>query len=491
MALPLSVIKKYMMLKRVLILITIFFGFCAKNQAQNIRIILGPDEIALNQAFTITVEVQNDRIKSIDNFPEINGFNKVSQSSSSSTNIINGKYSTTQSIIQNYVPINEGTIVIKPFMITVNDKPINSPGKRVIVGPARQQQRRYDPFSYDPFEEFFGKRQPQEFIEIKDDAFLALTIDKDEVYIGEGFTATLGLYISASNQADLDWPTDISEQLADIKKKITPSNCWEENFKITNLNRKSVEINNKRYGHYKLFQASFFPLNNETINFPSISLNMIKYKVAKNPSYFGRSRQADTKVFTTKPMTVTVKELPPHPLRDQVPVGKYYLGEEISHETLNTGQSFTYQFTVQGEGNISAIDNPTVLESADFDFYPPNIRQNINRSNNKVRGSKTFNYYAIPKEPGEFNLGDYISLIYFDPYEEAYDTLKSNFKVVVTGESKKNISISSNDLGSFYNLIDIENNKLERINNESIVKLIANIFIIVLILLTIFFIIKK
>ncbi|MCK5700472.1 MAG: BatD family protein, partial [Cyclobacteriaceae bacterium] len=368
----------------------------------------------------------------------------IGQSTSSSTNIVDGKYSTTQSVIQNYVPAQEGTIVIKPFTIVVNDKPIKSPGKRVTIGPALQQQRKYDPFSYDPFEEFFGRRKPQEFIEIKDNAFLALTIDKNEVFIGEGFTATLGLYISASEQAEFGWPNDISEQVADIKKKITPANCWEENFRITDLDDESVEINNKRYRHYKLFQASFFPLNDEPIHFPAISLDMIKYKVAKNPSFFGKTRQADAKVFTTKPKTVTIKELPPHPLRDQVPVGKYFLSEEISSNELVTGQSFTYHFTVQGEGNISAIDNPTVVESDNFDFYTPNIRQNINRSNNKVRGSKSFNYYGIPNEPGEFELGNIFSLVYFDPYEEKYDTLKSDIKVVVTGESKKNVSISSN-----------------------------------------------
>ena len=269
--------------KHILIFITILFGFCAKNQAQNIRIILGPDKIALNQTFTITVEVQNDRIKSIDNFPELPGFNRVGQSTSSSTNIINGQYSTTQSIIQNFVPTKEGTVTISPFIITVNDQPIKSPGKRVTIGPPVQQKRRYDPFSYDPFEEFFGKRQPQEFIEIKDDAFLAFTVDKSEVFVGEGFTGTLGFYISASDHAEFGWPEDISEQLAKIKKKITPSNCWEENFKITRLNHENVEINNKRYRRFKLIQASFFPLNNETISFPSISLNMIKYKVAKNP----------------------------------------------------------------------------------------------------------------------------------------------------------------------------------------------------------------
>ena len=477
--------------KNTLILITILFGFCAEIYGQNVRIILGPDKIALNQAFTITVEVQNDRIRNIDKFPEIPGFDRVGQSSSSSTNIINGQYSSTYSIIQNYIPTEEGTIVIKPFSIEVDGKSIKSPGKRVTVGPAVQQQRRYDPFSYDPFEEFFGRRQPQEYIDVKEDAFLALTVDKEEVYVGEGFTVTLGLYVSATNQATLDWPTDLSEQLAEIKKDITPANCWEENFKITNLAREPVEINNKRYGHYKLFQASFFPLNTDPINFPSVPLNMIKYKVAKNPSFFGRSSKADSKLFKTSPKKVAVKELPDHPLKDKVPVGKYFLDEEISEESLSTGQSFTYQFTVQGEGNISAIDVPNVVESADFDFYPPNIRQNINRSNNKVRGSKNFNYYAIPNEPGEFDLKDYVSLVYFDPYEEKYDTLQSNISVTVTGESKKNVSISSNDLGTFYNTIDIENNKLENLNQGGLVRMIANIIILILLAVTVYFVFKK
>ena len=476
--------------KRILILITLLFGFCANIYAQNIRIILGPDNIALNQAFTITIEVQNDRIKNYDNFPEIVGLNMVGQSNSSSTNIINGQYSTTQSITQNYVPIEEGVVTIKPFTITINDQAIKSPGKRVTVGPAIQQKK-YDPFSYDPFEEFFGRRQPQEFIEVKDDAFLALTVDKDQVFVGEGVTVTIGLYVSASSQSTLEWPPDLSEQLAEIKNKITPANCWEENFKITTLNREGVEVNNKRYNQYKLFQATFFPLNDESINIPAISLNMIKYKVAKDPSFFGRTRQADNKAFTTKPKTVIVKQLPPHPLKDKVPVGKYFLSEEISSEALTTGQSFTYQFSLQGEGNISAIDVPIVKESGNFDFYSPNIRQEIITSNNKVRGTKNFNYYAIPNEPGEFKLGDYISMIYFDPYEQKYDTLKSHFDLNVTGESKKNVSISSNDLGSFYDNIDIEDNGLENINQEGIVKIIANIIIVVMMGLTIFFIFRK
>jgi hypothetical protein len=44
---------------------------------QQVQITLGPDEIGENQAWTITVTVQNDRLKSYDNFPEIKGFVSV------------------------------------------------------------------------------------------------------------------------------------------------------------------------------------------------------------------------------------------------------------------------------------------------------------------------------------------------------------------------------------------------------------------------------
>ncbi|MEQ8810189.1 MAG: hypothetical protein RIE59_14045 [Imperialibacter sp.] len=42
-----------------------------KSYSQEISVDLGPSEMALNQYFTITVTVQNDRLRSYDEFPEI------------------------------------------------------------------------------------------------------------------------------------------------------------------------------------------------------------------------------------------------------------------------------------------------------------------------------------------------------------------------------------------------------------------------------------
>ncbi len=478
-------------MKRLIIAILLFIGIQNISFAQEINVKLGPNEIALNQYWTITVDVQNDRLREYDGFPEIPGFEKSGISSSSSMNIINGQVTSTQSVIQNYVPTREGVFTVSPFTLVINGNEVRSQGKTVRVGPAREQQRQqYDPFNYDPFEDFFGNKRNTEYLEVADDAFLALSIDKDEVYVGEGFTATLAFYVSDQNRARLSF-YETGKQVAEIIKQIRPKNCWEENFNIDKIDGERVTINNKMHTRYKIFQATFYPLNDEPVEFPSVDLKMIKYKEAKNPSFFSSNRQEDFKTYASKAKTVKVNPLPPHPLREGVAVGKYSLKEDISGKELKTGESFNYDFTILGEGNISAIRNPSIKNSNNFDFYSPNTQQRIRRSNERVRGSKSFSYYAIPNEPGEFNLGDYVNWIYFDPDLKVYDTLKSEISVNVTGESKRNEFISSTDLGSFYDLIDIEDNTIQNGDRDFLLKLVTNIILAVILVLTLIIIFKK
>ncbi len=460
--------------------------------AQNVQVILGPDEIGENQTWTITITVQNDRLKSYDNFPEITGFRKRGQSSQSTTNIVNGQVSSSQSVIMTYLPEKQGTFTIPSFTLKVNDKPVNVTGKKVKVGPPLQQQQR------DPFKNFFDRSADDffdsgdtEFVDIKEDAFLALTTSKDEVYVGEGFNTTLSFFVSQNNRAPLQF-YELGKQLADILKKIKPGTCWEENFNIENIEGENVKIGGKDYTQYKVYQATYFPLNAEPIDFPSVGLEMIKYKVAKNPSFFGQNRKEDFKKFYTKPKKVKVRELPPHPLRDAVAVGDYQLDERIRSTDLQTGQSAGYNFNVFGEGNISSIEKPAAVKSDEkFEFYEPNIRQDITHQNNRVTGTKSFSYFMIPKEPGQYKLGDYFQWIYFNPRLQRYDTLKSQLTVYVTGESKKNEAIQSNDLGNFYDRINSAENTLRVVQDSSWQKWAFNAFILVMLSASAYLVFKK
>lgn len=461
--------------------------------AQQVQITLGPDEIGENQAWTITITVQNDRLKSYDNFPDIEGFRKRGTSSQSSTNIINGQISSSQSIIMTYLPERQGLVTVPSFTMTINGTKINVQGKKVRVGPPIQRQQATDPYSRffnrDPKEDFFGRGET-EFVDIKEDAFFALTTTKDAVYAGEGFTATLAFYVSDNNRAPLQF-YELGKQLSEILKKIKPATCWEENFNIENIEGETIEINGKDYTQYKVYQAVFYPLNTEPITFPSVGLEMIKYKVAKNPSFFGQNRQEDFKTFYSKVKTVKVKELPPHPLRDGVSVGDFRLDEKANSTSVETGQSFSYQFNIYGEGNISGIEKPALGKPAEFEFYEPNVRQDISRDAGRVTGTKSFNYFMIPREPGVHKLGDYFQWVFFNPRTAKYDTLKSKVTVTVGGESLKDEAISSNDLGSFYDKIGSSDNTLQKRGGIDWFSILSYVFVGAAVLFSSYLVFKK
>lgn len=462
------------------ILLSLIFGDFSKAQVISVK--LGKNNIASNEYFTITVTIKNQNMKNYSKFPDIPGFTKRGTSSSSSTNIINRKVTFSQSITQNYLPQKEGTYRLKPFTIFINGKKISSKGTIIKVGPAKKQ--RYDPYTYDPFGSFFGRKsQPKKFVDVKENAFFTLTTNKDEVYVGEGLNTTLALYVSAKNRAEMQF-YNLGNQLTDMIKKIKPANCWEENFNIEQIEPESITINNNPYTRYKIYEITFFPLNTEPLLFPSVGLKMIKYKIAKNPTFFGTNKKRDFKTFWSKPRIIKVKELPPHPLKDIVSVGNYWLEEGIGNRKIKTGESFTYNFKIRGEGNISSINNPEIPVDDKIEFYPPNIRQAIRRSNGRVTGAKSFSYYAIPNEPGEFNISDYFSWIYFNPQRKQYDTLRSKIKINVTGESSKNTFISSKDLGNFYNNIPFKSNSPISLNSEEYTKFIMNVLLLLMVVVT-------
>jgi hypothetical protein len=457
---------------------SILFFTCVSfwSHGQDIQVSLGPDEIGENQAWTITITVNNDRLKAYDKFPDINGFQKRGVSSQRQSSNINGQVSFSESAVMTYAPQAQGVINVPSFKLKVNDQVISVPGKKVKVGAA---VKAVDPFrslfDRDPARDFFGGET--EFVDVKEDALLAITTNKDEVYVGEGFTTTLSFLVADNNRAPMQFH-DLGKQLTDILKKLRPSNCWEENFNIENIEGESIEIGGKGYTQYKIYQATFYPLNAQSITFPSVGLEMIKFKVAKNPSFFGQNRKEDYKTFQSKPKTVRVKELPPHPMRDAVAVGNYKLDERLASTNLGTGQSVSYEFNVYGEGNISGIEKPNVKKDNSFDFYEPNIKQNVSRENNRVTGSKSFTYFMIPKEPGKYNLGDYFQWVFFNPGTKKYDTLKSKQLLTVTGESQTNSAIESNDTGSFYSRIESADNTLLSSTKGDWMKIGLNTFIL-------------
>lgn len=440
--------------------------------AQDNAVELGKKSIALDEPFSVTLVIENNQAQNThSSFPEIKGMRKRDVALTTSKQNTGGKNMIVQRITQNYVADKEGRYALNDFAMTVNGRELLTKGLTITVTP---------PINPD-YKRLLDSTLTQDLLPVesqyadgKENAFFALGVDKPEVFVGEGFTASLALYIADNNPVDLQ-PYQAGQQLVEILKKLKPKNCWEEDFRIREFQSFPVMIKGRKYTQYKMYQATFYPFNADTVVFPQASLTMLAKKAGGKDAY---------QTLYSSPKTVTVRNLPPHPLRNGIAVGTFRLEEFVNKTRVQTGKGFYYQFKVTGEGNLSAVNLPAVRSNPAFDFFPPASKTSLNLSGRKVTGSKTFQLYVLPKEPGIYPWATYFKWIYFNTDKRDYDTLASRLSLRVGGQSMRNQSISASDLGGVYDDLESEDNRLRPLQPENQLGQIANILVLVMLGIT-------
>ncbi|WP_162051708.1 BatD family protein [Pontibacter pamirensis] len=459
--------------------------------AQQISLELGKSPLPLNQYYTISVKLQDQQLKEYTPFPEIEGFKRSNKYSSTKTIITGGKTTTILTITQNYAALEEGEYALRPFSMEVNGQTVQSKGMAIEVTPMQlnvpQQVNVPDLISEDDTP--VAADEP-EFIDKDDNAFLTIYTDKKEVFVGEGVNVVLYFYLAETDQQLLDF-YDFANQLSIIVRQLKQPNTWEEAFDFTEITPENVTVQGEPYLRFKLYESVLYPLNLEPLRFPQLKLQMIKYRVAKNPSLLAEDRQEGYKTFYSRERMIPVKELPPHPLRDVVPVGNYTLTESLSKKRVAANKSFTYLFEVNGEGNLAAIMPPAPEVPPGLEFYPPDVRQDVTKRSGRVVGSKTFAYTVLPREPGQYNIDNMLQWIYFNPTTAAYDTLRPSLQVQITGANGSNALVLTRDLGSFYNIIENEDNTLVDVHFFDTIKRYTTIILLILLLISAFVFLKK
>lgn len=453
-------------------------GISSTAFTQELVIELGKKNIALDEPFAITLIIRNAQTQNTHSpFPDISGMQKREVALVNSKEEFNGKYIITQRITQYYLAEKIGSYVLKPFKLTVNRKEVKSPGINITVTPPKNELAS-DTLTSKLYNEILSLEK--DLSHKKENAFLALSTSTNTVFLGEGFTVTLALFVAENNQVELKSFQE-GTQLLDILRKLKPPGCWEQDFNIREFQMKQVTVNRKKYTQYKLYQAAFYPINTDTIRFPEVSFRMIKIQASTS----NVKNQADTVTFFSQPQTVYVKPLPVHPLKEGIAVGNFRLEESVSRRQLQTGQSFTYEFRVIGEGNLSAVNVNPVNAGGVVDFYPPEIRSQVSTQQDQVSGSKIFRFTGVPREPGQYPLYPVFQLVFFNPAAEVYDTLASRIVLEVTGESLRNSRISASQVGAIYRNLASESNRLRPLQQEDSMRNIASALLILMMVVTI------
>ncbi len=384
-----------------------------------------------DQPFTISVVVENSEARPVVIFPDFPEMEKRSVSVTSTMNTISGKTVLVQTIIQEYYALKSGLIELPPFVVMVGEHTIHADGKDLQVGVAAGAH------------EDDNTEESQEIVVDEsgaDDIFLSLSINKRNVFVREGFSVRLSLYVANTSALSMEFYR-LNEQLQSVLKELRPQGCWEENLDIMEIVQRKTTVNGRPFNEYRMYEAVFFPLTVTDVRFPALHLKML----TKN------SQGEVLKQFSSRPVMVRVKPLPPHPARDQVSVGQFFLEEKVNQESLLTGESFRYTFKIQGAGNIAAIQPPAFMLSS-FDLYPPDIRQVIKRGNGRVTGEKTFDYTFVARQNGVFPLNNFFNWIYFNPVKEEYDTLSSDRVIRVLGNRTAQLTSASGEFSIYSNL---------------------------------------
>jgi len=451
--------------------------------AQEIKIELGKTLLPITEYFTISVKLQNESIKTISDFPEIEGFQKSNRPRTRARITVAGKTTVEETITQNYAALKEGSYILKPFTLKVNGKVVASKGATLTIQPEMQNGGPVIP----PIKEnpaiTTGKNQGIR----KSESFLALETNKGRVYVGEGFQVQLFFYLSAAEQGLLDF-YNFGEQLPDLIKKIKPRNVWEESSENREVKTDTLLVKGKSYIRFKIYESVYYPLSPELLRIPAVALTMLKRPQDLN--YALAPPPPEIIPFVSDFKNVTVVALPPHPLRETVAVGQFQLRESISQTLFTVNKNFTYSFDVTGSGNLTALNMPDTITAPGLDIYPPQIEQYWNKINPRA-GRKSFKYTLLPREPGTYKLGTYFFLPFFNPVTGRYDTLRSNLSVRVRGGANPGKALQPEEADTFYRLIQSADNDLHDINQLEEIKLYTNLVILLLICASLFIFFRK
>jgi hypothetical protein len=394
----------------------IFFVIPLRVVAQDISIKVNyPKVVNDGEQFAISWTV-NSREGNFSE-PPFTGFHKLvgpQTSYSSSTQIINGKFSqqTTYTYTYYLQAMNVGKFTIPPATITIKNKEYRSDSLHIEV--LKNQVLQQQPAGNKTNE----NKAPSDEQLPATDLFIRLILNRNEVYQGEAIVASLKIY----SRVDLSGLNEV--KFPDFKGFVKEDL---ETPQLTSLQRENV--NGVIYGTGIVQQFLLFPQITGDITIDQVEISaMIRQKVGDTDPFFGdffSSYRNVPKVITSKPVRIKVKPLPgTRPGDFSGLVGKINLSASLNKDSVNVNDALNFKITISGNGNLKFAGAPSLNLSPDIEIYEPKVTDNLKNSADGTSGQKIFEYVLIPRHYGDFTIPP-VTYTYFNPSTKQYQKLST------------------------------------------------------------------
>lgn len=382
-----------------------------------------PDVVVSGDQFRLTFTVNTQKVKDF-RAPSIKGFEVLmgpSRSSQNSTQIINGKVSSSSSITYTYILMagKEGTYNIPAASIVADGETKISNSLQIKVLPA-------DDASASSAQGGSASSSRSQAVgnKITDkDLFITASASKTKVYEQEAILLTYKVY----TVVDL---RQLYGDMPDLKGFHT------QEVELPAQKTFSLEhYNGRNYNTTVWRQYVLFPQQSGTMEIPSITFDGVVAQRINSGDPFDAFFNGGTnyveikKKIVTPKLKINVAALPSKPADFSGAVGTFTMASSINSKSVKTNDAVTIKLTVTGTGNMKLIGTPEVKFPQDFEVYDPKIDNQFNLTREGLSGSKTYEYLAIPRHAGKFTIPA-VSFTYFDLKTKTYKTLKSEEYVI-------------------------------------------------------------
>ncbi|MBI9059680.1 MAG: protein BatD [Labilibaculum sp.] len=407
-----------------------------------------PNVVELGEQFRLTYSL-NSKGKNIQ-LPALDGFRVLmgpSTSSNMSTQIINGKVTSSSSYSYTYVLLaeKEGKFNIKPASISVKGDKVSSNALTIEVVKVNKTQQRS------------GNNQSENAAAsqkiTQENLFVKVHLDRKSVYMGEHIVATIKVYtrLTIAGFGDSKFPSFDGFLSQEVP---TPGQI--------SLQRENV--NGTIYNTGIIRKLILFPQHTGEITIDPFELECIvrQQRANKRSGFFDDffDNYQDLRVpRKSKPIKIRVKDFPKSkPASFDGAVGKFNLTTTIDKDSVKANDAITMRVKVSGNGNLKLIKPLEFNFPADFEVYDPKTTQNLKSSEKGMSGSTTFEYLIIPRHGGEYEIPS-VDFSFFDPKARIFrtrSTPKFNIKVakgdgdvsgtVISSFSKEKVKFIGKDI---------------------------------------------
>jgi len=383
------------------ILFFIFFPMTSFSSDIQLSASVDKNQLTIEDSIELSIKISGVRNPPTPKLPPLTDFTVRSTGTQSSTQIFNSDMQVSTTYKYLLTPKIEGNFIIGPVIMNLSGSNYQSEPITVTIkkpNPIKPNENR--------------------------SVYTETSISKKTPYINEQVVYTFKLFRKTeARNLNLSMPYD------------------ESFFRKENLGkakRYSRVINGTAYDVDEVSIALFpIKIGESTIPPSMMELDLI-YRTQTNrrrdpftrffkDPFFGGVTQNKHKILSTKSIKVNTQPLPkkgkPNGFKNLV--GQFSITATVGKESFDAGDTTTLTFTVSGIGNVMDVSLTDLNLGDQFKIYPdqPIFTKSIH--GNQIGGEKIFKFALVPFTTGRQTISS-ISLNYFDPDKNEYNTISTN-----------------------------------------------------------------